>query len=139
MNAQETNLNGRVEDIMQRVPRRIRPTDSVHDTIETLIDHGISALPVVDDKEQLVGIISVNDILSLLHSIEHSLEDSFPRYEDCYWVVELIQQRFGSDYVSSVMTEVIAKCRLTIRSSTPQRECLSISVTTCQLSQPMGK
>lgn len=97
-----------VRDVVQRLPVKIRKTDTVHDALEELIAHQISALPVIDDSDCLVGIISINDLMKLLHSIEHTLEESFPRYEDCYWVAELIQQRFGSDYVSSVMTESLA-------------------------------
>jgi CBS domain-containing protein len=39
------------------------PTDSINKVIQTLIEHNISGGPVVNDKNELVGIISEGDCL----------------------------------------------------------------------------
>lgn len=43
---------------------------SIYDAIQLLVDKNITGLPVVDEQESLVGIISEKDMLRLLYNIE---------------------------------------------------------------------
>jgi CBS domain-containing protein len=53
----------RVSDYMTRDLITFRPEQSVEDVIDTLIKYKISGGPVVNDKNELVGIISEGDCL----------------------------------------------------------------------------
>jgi len=53
----------RVSDYMTRDLITFRPEQSVEQVIDTLIRHKISGGPVVNDKNELVGIISEGDCL----------------------------------------------------------------------------
>lgn len=53
----------RVRDIMTRPVFTIRPTDPVEGAAALLADRGITALPVVDERNRLVGMVSEGDLL----------------------------------------------------------------------------
>lgn len=66
----------RVAAIMSRRPVTVRATASVGTVARTLARHGVTALPVVDDTERLVGIVSEADVIA--HGIDaagHALTD----------------------------------------------------------------
>ena len=58
-----TNVPLKVSDYMSRDVITFRPSQSVEEVINTLIKHRISGGPVVNDKNELVGIISEGDCI----------------------------------------------------------------------------
>jgi len=55
-----------VKDIMTKNLITIRSTDNIYDAMELLAGNRISGLPVVDEDNNLVGILSEWDVLHLL-------------------------------------------------------------------------
>ena len=53
----------RVRDIMTRPVFTIRPTDPIEGAAALLADRGITALPVIDERNRLVGMVSEGDLL----------------------------------------------------------------------------
>lgn len=58
----------RVATIMCPRPVTVRATTSVGTVARTLARHGVTALPVVDDRDRLVGIVSEADVIA--HGID---------------------------------------------------------------------
>jgi CBS domain-containing protein len=56
-------MSGTVADFMSRELIRVMPETSVKTVIQTLAEHHISGLPVVDHANKLVGVISELDLL----------------------------------------------------------------------------
>lgn len=52
-----------VKDFMTPDPITISPTDSIETVVKLIEDHRISGMPVVDDANHVVGIISEGDLL----------------------------------------------------------------------------
>ena len=61
--AREKTLKTGVGDIMTREPLFIAPDDELQEAVEILIEHKYGAIPVVDEAEGLVGIVSYVDVL----------------------------------------------------------------------------
>ncbi len=59
-------LNKRVHQIMTRKPVTLTPNAGIYDAIEIFNNHKISCIPVVDDENKPVGIISWRDILKAI-------------------------------------------------------------------------
>jgi CBS domain-containing protein len=55
----------RTQDIMTTPVITVRPQTSIKDAAGLLVDHGISALPVVNEDDELVGIVSEGDLITL--------------------------------------------------------------------------
>ena len=55
--------NARVQDFMTPNPITISPTATVEEAVKLMEEKGISGLPVLDDDNKLVGIISEGDLL----------------------------------------------------------------------------
>lgn len=61
--AREHALNAKINDIMTTEPTCLAPDDDLQDAVEMLIEEKYGAIPVVDEVERLVGIVSYIDVL----------------------------------------------------------------------------
>jgi len=61
-----STLNKRAHQIMTRKPVTLGPNASIHDAADIFNKHSFSCVPVVDDEENPVGIISWRDVLKAL-------------------------------------------------------------------------
>jgi CBS domain-containing protein len=57
-----------VEETMRPDPIRVGPSTSLRQVLEILSDEKIGAVPVVDRRERLVGIVSYLDLLGFAHA-----------------------------------------------------------------------
>jgi len=55
-----------ISDLVARELVTAHEADSLWDTMQRMRSHGTRRMPVVDDSKQLVGILSVDDLLELL-------------------------------------------------------------------------
>lgn len=71
----------KAKDIMTTNPITVSPQTDITRAARLLLDHHINGLPVVDDKEELVGIICQSDLITLQKRIRlpsvFALLDSF--------------------------------------------------------------
>lgn len=78
----------RVAELMSKPVTTIRPDCTLADAAQLLVTRRISGLPVVDDQERLVGVVTEADFLQALgvpghqptHSIWHTLESMFSHH-----------------------------------------------------------
>lgn len=67
-----------VSDVMSKKITLVKPGTSLRELWKTIFIHRINAVPVVDGKRKLVGIISKENVLKLLYpNYEDMLEDLF--------------------------------------------------------------
>ncbi|MEM1090628.1 MAG: CBS domain-containing protein [Pseudomonadota bacterium] len=59
-------LKRRVHQIMVRDPVSLGPNDTVRDAVKLFNKHGVSCLPVVNERNRPVGIVSWRDIMARL-------------------------------------------------------------------------
>jgi acetoin utilization protein AcuB len=59
----EKALNTKVREIMTSSPITLCPEDDLEEAVELLIEEKIGGIPVVDDVEDLVGIVTYVDVL----------------------------------------------------------------------------
>lgn len=88
-------------DLMTRNPRTIRATDDVADAVEALQQMEVRHLPVVDDQDELVGMLSDRDLGPLMRS---SVEEAD--------VVLPLSRRRVSDFMSAAIVCVDADADL---------------------------
>ena len=61
--AREKALNTKIREIMTTEPITVSPDDDLQEAVELMIDEKIGGIPVVDDAEGLVGIVTYVDVL----------------------------------------------------------------------------
>jgi acetoin utilization protein AcuB len=61
--AREEALNTKVREIMTTEPMTVSPDDDLQEAVEIMIDEKIGGIPVVDEAEGLVGIVTYVDVL----------------------------------------------------------------------------
>ncbi len=54
-------------DVMTRAVITVKPETSIHEIAKLLCDHHISGVPVIDDEERLLGIVSEGDLIGHAH------------------------------------------------------------------------
>lgn len=59
-------LNKRVHQIVTRKPITLSPNASAAEAVAVFLDHNISCIPVVDDNNVAVGILSWRDIFKMI-------------------------------------------------------------------------
>jgi acetoin utilization protein AcuB len=59
----EKALNTKVREIMTTSPITLSPDDDLEEAVELLIEEKMGGIPVVDDVEDLVGIVTYVDVL----------------------------------------------------------------------------
>ena len=74
-----------ITEVMSRELVTIGPDNTLLETIDALTKYNITGLPVVDDDNKLIGIISEKNVLVLLHRIqsrEYSSDDAELKVRD---------------------------------------------------------
>jgi CBS domain-containing protein len=100
----------RVSDAMTWAPRTVHPETTLERAVRVLADDRIGCLPVVDAREQLVGILSEVDALHALDALLHSGGvPAAPRREDPESVVDELWAERGR------LVEQLAKWKETER------------------------
>jgi acetoin utilization protein AcuB len=61
--AREKALNTEIGEIMTTEPMTLSPDDDLQEAVEMLIDQKIGGIPVVDEAEGLMGIVTYVDVL----------------------------------------------------------------------------
>ncbi|MEK7544293.1 MAG: CBS domain-containing protein [Patescibacteria group bacterium] len=71
-----------VRDLMSKKLTVVKPDTTLRDLWKSIFSHRVNAVPVVDGKGKLLGIISKEDMLKLLYpNYEDMMEDLFTSYD----------------------------------------------------------
>jgi len=96
-------------DVMVRDVVTVKPDDEVADAVRLLAEHDVSALPVVDDDENVVGVISEAD---LIHRPEIGTEKQRPWWLEAVTPASKLAGEFAKSHgrrVEEVMsTDVVS-------------------------------
>ncbi len=111
----KNGLNVRAGEIMSTPPISVRYNTSLHDAETLLKEKKITGMPVVDDREEIVGIISEKHLLSIydIRSGEQDPGDLSFRlpYEYRTWVEEVMTRKVVSVTEDASLEKV---CRLMV-------------------------
>ena len=96
-------------DVMVRDVMTVKPDDTVAEAVRLLAEHDVSALPVVDDEENVVGIISEAD---LIHREEIGTDKQRPWWLEAVTPASTLAEEFAKSHgrrVDEVMsTDVVS-------------------------------
>jgi CBS domain-containing protein len=95
-----------VHEVMVTDVVAIQPQDRASDALQTMLENHVSALPVVDNHDRCVGMISATDLLQLAQQLGGELEALHDAEGLSRELLErqLEQTGFSSQVVQEVMT-----------------------------------
>jgi CBS domain-containing protein len=67
----------RVRDVMSILVRTCHPEDSVREALRIIRDAGVRRLPVVDEDDVLVGVLSVNDAIRASRQLKGRIAEAY--------------------------------------------------------------
>ena len=108
----------KARDVMVSPVITVKPSASVREVAELFLKYRISAVPVVDDKDRVVGIVSEGD---LLHRAEAGTEQ-----RRSWWLLALMgTETLAQDYIKAHarrVEDVMTRDVITVRPYTPVHE-----------------
>ena len=99
----------RVKDIMSRDVVTINAADTIHEALTLMGENRISALPVVDNHNNCVGILSTSDLVDMTRDVDddvYQLEFVDPTTRR--FLLDKLTHSMGSETVQSFMSEAVA-------------------------------
>ncbi|KAK2426466.1 CBS domain-containing protein cbsx1, chloroplastic [Trifolium repens] len=97
----------------------VKPTTTVDEALESLVEHRITGFPVIDDNWKLVGVVSDYDLLALDSISGHGRTDNsmFPEV-DSTWKTFNEVQRLLSKTNGKVIGELMTTAPMVVRETT---------------------
>ena len=103
----------RVKDIMTRDIVSIHSGGDVHEALEMMAENGVTTLPVVDRRNQCVGMLSTTDLIELTRDFDDDLYHWERADESSHGdFIAKLSQSVGHERIDSLMTEQVATARL---------------------------
>jgi CBS domain-containing protein len=96
-----------ISEIMNNKPVQIPQNNTVKDAAKIMAEQGLSALPIVDDNEQLVGVISDSDFMGKEVEIPHAMASVREIFNENYRVHDL--QELSMKVKDKELKEVMTK------------------------------
>lgn len=113
------------KDIMTRDVLAVRPDDKVDKVVQMLVDNKISGIPVVDENNHVVGIITEKDLMIKASELK------VPFYVTLFDSIIFLENpmRFNNDikkYTASKVKEAMTSKVYTVEEDTPVSEAVLI-------------
>jgi CBS domain-containing protein len=108
----------RAIDVMVRDVVTVRPDTDIAEAIKLLSEHDVSALPVVDEKGNLMGILSEAD---LMHRVEIDTEKRRPWWLEAVTGASTLAEEFAKSHGKKVV-EVMTSGAISVSEDTPLSE-----------------
>lgn len=103
----------RVKDIMTRDIVSIHSDEDVHEALEMMAENGVTALPVVNRRNQCVGMLSTTDLIELTRDFDDDLYHWGKADESLHGdFIAKLSQSVGHERIDSLMTEQVANVSL---------------------------
>jgi CBS domain-containing protein len=115
----------KARDVMVSPVITVKPRSSVKELVTTLMDHRISAVPVLDDDDRLVGIVCEGD----LHRVDAGFERPQSSWQP-WWLRTLMDdETFTTGYVKvhgGYVSDIMSREVITAGPDTPLHEILTL-------------
>lgn len=102
-----------VKELMKARPYTVRGDEPLIVAARRMLEHGLGGLPVVNEKEQLIGLLEVDDLLPKPENVPFSTVQALQLFGE--WVdpgsIEKIYAQYARIPVSQVMRTELATVR----------------------------
>ena len=98
----------RIKDIMSRDVVALSVGDTVHEALGLMGENRVSAIPVVDNHNHCVGILSTSDLVDMTRDVDDDIYHlDFVDPTDRRFLLDKLAHSMGSEPVQSYMSETV--------------------------------
>ena len=109
MVAQQDVYTRPIKDIMNRDVVTINASGTIHEALILMEENRVSTLPVIDNHDHCVGILSTSDLVDMTRDVDddvYELDHADPASQR--YLVEKLIHSMGSESIQSFMSETVA-------------------------------
>lgn len=81
----------KVSEVMTKNPETLKETDTIQAAAKLMLEKGYSVIPVLDDKDQLVGVFTESDFVGKEIDIPHALASIKQLFNENYYQGDMEQ------------------------------------------------
>ena len=107
-------------DVMNRDVVTLGARASLHDAMQVMTEHHVSGVPVVDQQDQCIGVISTSDVVSFIEADLEALESEIVRTENWFnpetqkWEESVFSSELLGEYDAVPVSDVMTSNPLTV-------------------------
>ena len=99
----------RIKDIMSREVVTLNAADTIHEALVLMGENRVSALPVVDNHNHCVGILSTSDLVDMTRDVDDDLHQlDLVDLSTRRFLVDKLANSMGAEQVQTFMSEKVA-------------------------------
>lgn len=112
-------------DVMNRDVVTLEARASLHDAMQIMTEHHVSGVPVVDQQDQCIGVISTSDVVSFIEADLEALESEIVRTENWFnpetqkWEESVFSSELLGEYDAVPVSDVMTSNPLTVLPTQP--------------------
>jgi CBS-domain-containing membrane protein len=96
----------RVKDVMSDVVITVGGEDTIHTALVLMAQYSVTVLPVTDNKDRCIGILSTSDLIDPTRALEDALQD-IERASPPSRPTQLLLESMGQRQVRELMTATV--------------------------------
>jgi CBS-domain-containing membrane protein len=98
----------RVKEIVTQDAVTLTADDTIHEALELMCENRVSALPVIDERNRCVGILSTSDLVDLTRDADQDLKQlELVDATSQKTLIDRLSRSLGSEQVQSYMSEAL--------------------------------
>lgn len=112
-------------DVMSRGVVSVEANDSIQDAMQVMTEHHVSGVPVVDEQNRCIGVISTSDVVSFIEADQEAMEGEIARTENWFnpetqkWEESIFSHEMLGEYDLVPVSDAMTRDPLTVGPAMP--------------------
>lgn len=112
-------------DVMSRGIVSVEANDSIQDAMQIMTEHHVSGVPVVDEQNRCIGVISTSDVVSFIEADQEAMEGEIARTENWFnpetqkWEESVFSPEMLGEYDQVPVSDAMTRDPLTVAPHMP--------------------
>lgn len=112
-------------DVMSRGIVSVEANDSIQEAMQIMTEHHVSGIPVVDEQNHCIGVISTSDVVSFIEADQEAMEGEIARTENWFnpetqkWEESIFSHEMLGEYDLVPVSDAMTRDPLTVGPAMP--------------------
>lgn len=112
-------------DLMSKEIVSVEANDSIQEAMQIMTEHHVSGVPVVDERNHCIGVISTSDVVSFIEADQEAMEGEIARTENWFnpetqkWEESIFSHEMLGEYDLVPVSDAMTRDPLTVGPAMP--------------------